>query len=500
MDRMPDALTAQARQTSDMENARAETQPKRMVACMPERLKITMGIRLLLALGTLSLFLLSGIGLWSLRWQMLEDRQAELRKLLDLTLSVARAQMKAAGGPESEAGQKAFFSVLRSTRYGDEKQVNYIFAYDYNGVVTSLNDRSKIGQNRIELTDVNGVKIIKEFIKVAQGPMGKGFVNYVYEKGVGGPLTAKISFIQNVPEIGGLVGVGAYIDDVDADTYRQLFIEGVLLAAVLATAGAAGSLIGRTLLGVTSEMEHQLAAAIALQSDMLPSAARLAEIRGGCPLDLSSYYKPLDGIGGDIWGAEVIGPQRVMIYIADFTGHGVAAALNTARFHSFVHAELQETDEPALLLRRLNNRLHAVLPAGQFATTFCAVINFDMQTIECVSAGAPPPLYRRSSEDQFEIISQPSLPLGILHDVAYKSQTVPFRPGGELVLYTDGLIETPKPPLSLYTTETLREFLNKTEPGTSSQQCDHLLGQLSKPAIKADDDITLVIAKHTGGS
>ncbi len=465
---------------------------------MPERLKITMGIRLLLALGTLSLLALAGIGLWSLRSQMLEDRQVQLRKLLDSNLSIARAQMTAAGGPESEAGKKAFFSVLRTSRFGDE-EANYFFAYDYNGVVTSLNDQSKIGENRIELADVNGFKFIKEIVRTAKGPSGTGFVEYMYEKGVGGPLTPKLSLIQNVPEIGGLVGVGAYIDDMDADFYRQFFLEGAMLAAVLAAIGVAGFLIGRKLMAVTSEMEHQLAAAIALQSDMLPSSERLAEIQAGCPLDLSSYYKPLDGIGGDIWGTEVIGPQRIMIYIADFTGHGVSAAINTARFHSFVHTELQGTVEPALLLRRLNTRLHAVLPTGQFATAFCAAMHFDQQTIEYASAGAPPQLYRRSSEDQFEVISQPSLPLGIIPDVAYESQTVAFRPGGELVLYTDGLVETPKPPRSLYTTESLREFLNKTKPGASLQQCDDLLGPLSKPAIKADDDITLVIAKHTGG-
>ena len=93
---------------------------------------------------------------------------------------------------------------------------------------------------------------------------------------------------------------------------------------------------------------------------------------------------------------------------------------------------------------------------------FCAAIDFHMQTIEYASAGAPPQLYRKSSEDPFEVISQPSLPLGIIPDVAYESQTVAFCPGGDLVLYTDGLIETPKPPRSLYTTESLRELLNKT--------------------------------------
>ena len=466
---------------------------------MRERLNITMGIRLLLALGILSLFSLSGIGVWSLRSQMLEDRQAELRKLLDLTLSVARAAMIKAGGAESEAGRKAFFEVLQSARFGEDKEQNYIFAYDYDGFAKAHADPRRLGRNRINVVYANGIKVIKEFIDIARGPAGSGFIEYPVEKGVGGPFKPKLSLIQNVPEIGGLVGVGAYNEDVDADFYSQLALEGAMVAAVLAAIGAAGFLIGRTLMAVTSEMERQLAAAIALQRDMLPSSQQLAEIQGGCPLDLSSYYKPLDGIGGDIWGTEVIGPQRIMIYIADFTGHGVSAALNTARFHSFVHTELQGTDEPALLLRRLNNRLHAVLPAGQFATTFCAAIHFDKQTIEYVSAGAPPQLYRRSSEDQFEVISQPSLPLGILPDVAYESQTVAFRPGGELVLYTDGLVETPKPPLSLYTTESLREFLNKTKPGTSSQLCGYLIGQLSKPAIKADDDITLVIAKHTGG-
>ncbi len=342
---------------------------------MPERLKITMGIRLLLALGTLSLLALSGIGLWSLRSQMLEDRQTQLRKLLDSNLSIARAQMTAAGGPESEAGKKAFFSVLRTSRFGDE-EANYFFAYDYNGVVTSLNDQSKIGENRIELADVNGFKFIKEIVKTAKGPSGTGFVEYMYEKGVGGPLTPKLSLIQNVPEIGGLVGVGVYIDDVDADTYRQLFIEGAMLAAVLAAIGAAGFLIGRKLMAVTSEMERQLAAAIALQSDMLPSLEQVAQIQGRCPLDLSSYYRALDGIGGDIWGIEASGPQRVLLYTADFTGHGVAAALNTARFHSFVHIECQRTDRPASLLRRLNKKLHKVLPTGHFATMSCATFDF----------------------------------------------------------------------------------------------------------------------------
>ncbi len=134
-------------------------------------------------------------------------------------------------------------------------------------------------------------------------------------------------------------------------------------------------------------------------------------------------------------------------------------------------------DDPARLLRKLNKRLHAVLPAGQFATMFCAKIDFHMRTLEYASAGGTPQLYRKSSEDAFEVISQPSLPLGIVSDVPYESQTVAFCPGGGLVLYSDGLIETPKPPRSLCTTESVREHLNKTNQATTSLDlCEILLG------------------------
>ena len=118
---------------------------------MLARPKISMRIRLLLALGTLSLLALSGIGLWSLRSQMLEDRQAQLRNLMDVTLSVARTAMMKAGGPASEAGRKTFFEVLQSARFGKEKEQNYIWAYDYDGVRKSHIDPRKLGKNRLNV-------------------------------------------------------------------------------------------------------------------------------------------------------------------------------------------------------------------------------------------------------------------------------------------------------------------------------------------------------------
>jgi serine phosphatase RsbU (regulator of sigma subunit) len=249
----------------------------------------------------------------------------------------------------------------------------------------------------------------------------------------------------------------------------------------------------------TLVLNDQLASAIALQNEMLPSKARIERIQETCPLDLASYCEARDGIGGDIWGIEATTPQRLLLYVADFTGHGLAAALNTARFHSFAHIASQRTDKPASMLRRLNKRLHEVLPVGQFATMFCATFDFAAQTMEYASAGAPPQLYRRSSSEPFMLLEKPGLPLGILLDAVFETQTVPFEPGGALVLYTDGLTETPRPPHATFTSDSLKRFLNACPDGGALEISNRITNALFfDPSIEVDDDLTLIVAKHTG--
>ncbi len=192
---------------------------------MLARMKITTRINIALLLAVIGAGLAMCVAFSVLRAQMLDERRTELRNLLDMAVAVAREAMNAAGGPKTDAGRKAFFASLQSSHFGDEKQANYIFAYDYNGIVTCLNDRSKIGTNRIELANSTGYKFIQVFINVAKSPSGAGFVQYLYEKGVGGPITPKLSYIKNLPEVEGLAGIGVYLDDMDAAFFNRLLAE-----------------------------------------------------------------------------------------------------------------------------------------------------------------------------------------------------------------------------------------------------------------------------------
>ncbi len=205
---------------------------------MLARLIIATRVNLIPGLVALAVLAFSAIGVWTLRSQMLEDRRVQLRNLLDLTLSIARADMKGAGGPATESGKKAFLSVFRSARFGEEAEANNIFVYEDDGSSISHIDPRKIGQNRRDATDANGVKVVQKFIEIAGGPSGSGFIEYPVEKGANGPITPKLTLVENVPEIGAVAGVGVYIDDLNAIFFRRILFAAIILTAIGAAISA----------------------------------------------------------------------------------------------------------------------------------------------------------------------------------------------------------------------------------------------------------------------
>lgn len=211
-------------------------------------------------------------------------------------------------------------------------------------------------------------------------------------------------------------------------------------------------------------MAYELRQAAAIQEALLPSNAVLEHLKAVCPMDVAGHYEASDELGGDIWGIELVGDQRVMIFNADFAGHGLTAALNTMRLHSFVNGGPGKSRSPAALLTRLNQFLCGVLPPDQYATMFCAMVDFRACTIEYATAAAPPTLLRSAADRPFEIIQQPGFPLGITRAATYENFTAPFAPGATLLLFSDALIETPPPPRAAFTKDSLCDFVESIAP------------------------------------
>lgn len=179
-----------------------------------------------------------------------------------------------------------------------------------------------------------------------------------------------------------------------------------------------------------------------MQSGLLPDMTDISKLEETYPLRIVSLFRFSSELGGDMWGADVIDDHRCSVYAADFSGHGVAAALNTFRLDTVAYECRMHADDPGRYVSALNNRLHRLLPPEQFATLFYAVVDTEKEQITYTCAAPPKPFIVRAN-GAIDYIDNAGFPIAVLSDASYVSSTVVFSPGDTLFLYSDALIETP---------------------------------------------------------
>jgi Stage II sporulation protein E (SpoIIE) len=145
---------------------------------------------------------------------------------------------------------------------------------------------------------------------------------------------------------------------------------------------------------------------------------------------------------------------------------------------------------PAELLGRLDRVTADLTDTETFATCVYAVHDTAAGDWEMASAGHPPPVLA-SPGRQTRFLDLPvGLPLGV---GAGHYQATRFKPppGSTLVLYTDGLVESPGADIGTGMTS-LADSLTMLSDLTVNDACDALLSSL---APKPTDDIAMLMAR-----
>ena len=188
-------------------------------------------------------------------------------------------------------------------------------------------------------------------------------------------------------------------------------------------------------------VEHELATARELQTAILPRPAEIEAISAAAELDIASYFKPSSELGGDFWGIKQLAPHLVAFWIVDFSGHGVAAALNVFRLHTCLQEESSAATKPGEYLAEMNERLIQLLPRGQFATMFYGIIDTARNELRYASAGAPHPIVLHAKGHVSQTLDGTGRPLGIITH-HYPTRRTDFSEGDRICFYSDALTET----------------------------------------------------------
>jgi methyl-accepting chemotaxis protein len=200
--------------------------------------KMTLRTKLVtMILGTVfGLFTLFVILLINSREQMMEDRQAKVRNLVEVAYSTVAyyAQEASKGRLSTELAKELAANTLRAMRY-DESE--YFWINDLSDQMVMHPVRPDLeGKKLDQIKDKNGKFLFAEFNRVVKA-QGAGFVDYLWPKPGFDEGVPKLSFVKGFEPWGWVIGSGIYIDDVDArfKSYAlELLAWGVAIGGFLA--------------------------------------------------------------------------------------------------------------------------------------------------------------------------------------------------------------------------------------------------------------------------
>ncbi|WP_232247438.1 SpoIIE family protein phosphatase [Kitasatospora azatica] len=226
-----------------------------------------------------------------------------------------------------------------------------------------------------------------------------------------------------------------------------------------------------------------------LQDRLLPQA--LPSVPG---LETAARYLPATegmDIGGDFYDLIRVAPDTAAIVIGDVQGHNVHAAALMGQIRTAVRAFATADADPSTVLAR-TNRLLADLDTTLLASCVYLCVDLARHDAWLADAGHPVPLLRSPDGRARRLEPRNGMVLNVDRSAEYPVTHLALPVGTTLVLYTDGLIETPGADLDK-ALEHLEAVLARHGGEPLDDLADALIGQARKAEHRTDDIALLLV-------
>jgi CHASE3 domain sensor protein len=145
-------------------------------------------------------------------------------------------------------------------------------------------------------------------------------------------------------------------------------------------------------------------------------------------------------VGGDLYDVRRIDDNRGLVLVADVSGKGIDAAVNTAFVKYSIRAIARRTDDPAAILAEFNLMfLETVSDPNLFVVGFVGIFDGPGGTFVYASAGHSGAYLRRGTDVRPLDVTGPIV--GLDKSFGYENRTLALASGDRFLLATDGLTE-----------------------------------------------------------
>ncbi len=246
-------------------------------------------------------------------------------------------------------------------------------------------------------------------------------------------------------------------------------------------------------------VQKELEVARNIQDALVPSS----EIVDRPFLRLSGYFEPATECGGDWWTFHDLEDGKVLVVIADVTGHGVPSAMITATAKSAVDTLRAVTNDNLTVTYLLEILNRAILESAKrkfVMTCFASIIDPKNHTITFANAGHNfPYIYREEGgRGKFNVLMTRGNRLGDMEESTYQAKKEDIHPGDTIVWYTDGIVECESEIGEEYGEKRFRNSIRKLAGKEPDEVRDGVVSAAEGffGDMPHKDDITMVIGKY----
>lgn len=224
--------------------------------------------------------------------------------------------------------------------------------------------------------------------------------------------------------------------DAGGDDFLTKPINATLLKAKIQSMSRIRDL-NRTLRELYDHMRHEEEIAEKVFANIVKSGSSRSDL-------IRHHLRSASVFNGDMLLTETSPSGDLNILLADFTGHGLSAALGAIPAADAFRAISKKGFAPELILSEMNKKLNKTLPKGMFMAVHFVSINMEMERVVVANCGMPDMLVIDGATREIkQRISSGGLPLGIVAEFNTHDAVQYLNPAEDdrIVLISDGVVE-----------------------------------------------------------
>ena len=245
-------------------------------------------------------------------------------------------------------------------------------------------------------------------------------------------------------------------------------------------------------------MEKELALARTIQRSLLPESPPVVP-----GYEIAVLNEPCYEVGGDYYDFLHLGPQTLLLVVADVEGKGVSSALVMSNLQATLRALVMHLHSLEVLTLSLNEMIYNDNKSSKYLSIFLGLVDTRRHGLHYINAGHVPPLLIDGATGKARTLDEGGTVVGLFPRAEYHRGMARLKPGDVLVLCTDGIPEAMNEQEEEYGPERLAACVAAHRTRTAQGIVDAVLAevnQFSRAGTHIDDKVLMVVKCAADGA